>query len=193
MILNTIDPGTSKGSALAGSVDKQIVTLAFIERDDTAGTIAITKRWGQPVQHAPTLYERPRCHMTLCKRKGAEIIATANDLIALDSHGMQAACYVSAGCPVRAVEPQVWKKQVAKCMHHQAAMRVLTATERALIASAYAPKVAPAVAVEMLLHYITAACEIFGRKRKLQGYHSQVTDLLDAVCLNLWETGRFRV
>lgn len=192
MILNAIDPGTGKGSALAGSLHKQIVTLAFIERDDAAGTIKVAKHWGAPVIWAPTLYERPRVHQKMTMQKGSFIIASANDLIQLDSHGMHAACYVAGPHPVRAVEPQAWKKQVAKCMHHRAALAYLSAAELALIASAYAPST-PITAVERLRKYIEEACEIFGRKRKLQGYHSQVVDLLDAVCLNLWETGRFRV
>ncbi len=196
-MIHSIDSGTTKGSALAGAIygpqAYEIVTLAFIERDEAAGTIKVAKHWGAPIEHGPTVYERPRCHMTLVKRKGAEIIATANDLIALDSHGMQAACYVAGPFPVRAVEPQVWKKQVCKCMHHQAAMRVLSSAERALIASTYAPNATPEQALGLLLAYITQACERFGRTRKLTGYSSQVVDLLDAVCLNLWETGRFRV
>jgi hypothetical protein len=191
--LNTIDPGTSKGSALAGSLAGQIVTLAVLERDDEAGTVTITKGWGVHVRHAPTLYERPRVHQRMTLQKGSFIVASANDLIALDSHGMHAACYVAGPYPVRAVEPQVWKKQVAKCMHHREALKYMSTSERALIASVYTPGAAPPVALEMLLNYITKACETFGKKRKLQGYHSQVTDILDAVCLNLWATGRFRV
>jgi hypothetical protein len=126
-------------------------------------------------------------------QKGSFIIASANDLIQLDSHGMHAACYVAGPHPVRAVEPQVWKKQVAKCMHHRAALKYLSPTELALIASAYESKLFPEEACVFLRSYIHEACERFGKTRKLTGYSSLVVDLLDAVCLNLWETGRFRV
>lgn len=186
-MINTIDPGTTKGSALAGSAPLSgiVRTLAFIEREETYGTIKVAKHWGAPVEHGPTVYERPRVHMTMSKRKASDVIATANDLIALDSHGMQAACYVAGPYPVRAVEPQVWKKQVAKCMHHRAAWVYLTAGERDLLHEAYGSTA--------LYTYIADACARFGKTRKLTGYSSQIVDLLDAVCLNLWETGRFRV
>ncbi len=190
-MINTIDPGTSKGSALAGSVgpysNSQIVTLAFIEREEIYGSIKVAKHWGAPIEHGPTLYERPRVHMSMSMRKASDVIATSNDLIALDSHGMHAACYVAGPYPVRAVEPQVWKKQVCKCMHHRSAWVYLSAPERTLLAQAYGR------AEGDLFDYVTDACVRFGKTRKLTGYSAQVVDLLDAVCLNLWETGRFRV
>ncbi len=189
-MINTIDPGTTKGSALAGSNSSvQIVTLAFIARDDERGTIQVSKHWGAPIEYGPTLYERPRVHPRLRMRKAQEVIATANDLIALDSHGMHAACYVAGPHPVRAVEPQVWKKQAVKCMHHRAALKYLSQSEFALLCLAYGHANNP----NALVNYIEKACTSYARTRKLTGYSSLVVDLLDTVCLNLWETGRFRV
>lgn len=185
---NFADSGTSKGTAFATFAGSawgwRVCGLGLLKWED--GLVLISHVWGN-AQQGVTWFETPRVHPTMIKRKPGEIIARANDLIQLGIYGAVCARALTGPHKLHGM-PVAWKKQLAKPMHHRKAwFDVLDAAERELIMQSFNPR---ACHVDSLAQYILNGCETVARKRKVEGYGAQATDLLDAVCMGLHHHGR---
>ncbi len=202
-----IDPGTSKGCAVACFLSPHAVTFPT-----PPGTLAglgvwdleqgLTHQWGRALEggYQPAVWEMPQLYPSARREKPQAMIAKANDLIRLSAAGSACATALSWGRGgVRSMLPAQWKKQLPKPIHHSHVMRVLTADERALIEAAWVDR-APAGErrarqadpAGTLAEYIRKGCLWVAKHpgKELKGYTSCVTDLLDAVAFGLSQEGR---
>lgn len=186
---NFADSGTSKGTAFATfsgrAFGARACGLGILKWED--GLVVCSHHWGEGL-FGETWFELPRVHVSMMKRKPSEIIARANDLIALSAHGAVTARALTGPHKIHGM-PVSWKKQLPKPQHHRKAwFDVLDAGERALIMQSYRPRSnSPA---DSLAQYILNGCETYARTRKVEGYGAQATDMLDAVCMGLHHHGR---
>jgi len=176
-----IDPGTAKGCAVACFGTRGLIGLGRWYMQD-----GFKAYWGDSAQ-GPSLWEMPQIYPRGPGSTPAQITATANDLIVLSAHGSACATYLSYGRGgTRAVLPRQWKKQASKPAHHLRVLPCLTAPEVTLLVEAYGKP------LDVLVSYITAASRAVGM-RQTPSYGAQITDLLDAIALGLWDTNRLRV
>ncbi len=201
-----IDPGTSKGCAVACFLSPHAVTFPT-----PPGTLVglgvwdleqgLTHQWGHGIGAAqPAVWEMPQLYPSARREKPQVMIAKANDLIRLSAAGAACATALSWGRGgVRSMLPAQWKKQLPKPIHHFHVMRVLADDERHLVESAWvgrAPsgerRVRQADPAGTLAAYIQKGCLWVAKHpgKELAGYSSSITDLLDAVAFGLSQEGR---
>lgn len=174
------DPGTTKGTAVAQTVTRQIVGLAMFE-----GPRAVA-HWGKGfTYHEETHWEKPQFYPdTLRNLRPAQVVALANDLIDLTDAGRATASALagpSHACVAH--RPREWKGQIPKPIHHGRVLGRLSPEELALLVEAYGQ---PA---EALIRYVHTAALAVGKGKK-PSYKAEITDLLDAVAFALVGEGR---
>lgn len=183
-----IDPGTSKGCAVACFGARSNAWAATLQglgfwhtRDGFTGW------WGSQAGACGSVWEMPQLYPSRGRDKASTITAKANDLIALAAAGSACANVLSWGRGgVRSVLPREWKRQLAKPQHHAHALTLLQPQELALVVEAYGKPEAA------LRDYVRAGCLHVARNpgKGLAKYSAKITDLLDAVTLGLTEEGR---
>ncbi len=175
-----IDPGTSKGSAVARTQSGSIVGLAIFH-----GSRA-SKTWGAFVGALePAYWEKPQFYPDSATRlKPQALVAQANDLIDLAASGADTARFLAGPCEVIAKRPREWKGQIPKPIHHARLLGRLNAQEYALLVQAYGKD------PWSLTAYVKSAAVRYGSTGKLTGYSAEITDLLDACAFALTVEGR---
>ncbi len=184
-----VDPGTSKGSAVARTQAGAIVGLAMYHGPKQS------KGWGllfgtpEPMLFGtpePTYWEEPQLYPdSLRKLTPAALIATGNDLIRLASCGADTARALAGPCDVIPMKPREWKGQVPKPIQHARVLGRLNAQEYALAVQAYGKKDPQALGA-----YVKSAAIRYGKTNALTGYSAEITDLLDAMAFALTIEGR---
>lgn len=175
-----VDPGTTKGCAVAETWDGAIGALAIMHGPE------ITKRWGPfNVDPGPVYWEKPQLYPNEIQNSTPQkLIALANDLIDLSDAGKDTARALAGPHPCIAKRPREWKKQIPKPIHHARVLGRLNAQEYALLVEAYGKKDPQALA-----SYVRAACIAQGSNKK-PTYSAEITDLLDACAFALTIEGR---
>lgn len=178
-----VDPGTTKGCAVARSFRGALVGLGMMQ-----ATVWV-KTWGDMHwHHAAVVWEKPQLYPQELRSAAPQVvIAKANALIELAACGADTARALAGVFQIRAVRPREWKGQIPKPIHHGRAMLRLTPPELDLVRSAYSgtrPDKPRA-----LDEYIALAA-IRKAKNDDSGYKSEITDLLDAIALMLTTEGR---
>ena len=182
---NYIDPGTSKGCAIASFQGPGLTGLAFWDQ-------TITEAWGSVsamscVWEMPVIY--PRAAFAY-KGKPRELIARANDLIKVAAAG--AGCAHSLAAQVTYKTAAAWKGQVPKPVQHARLFELLTPSEKNLLGQAYYDTARLKVGGWAdLEQYIQENVRQVGLRKK-PSYKARITDLLDAVCFGLVEEGRMK-
>ena len=176
-----IEPGTTKGCAVARTYNGAIITLAMY-----AGPRAL-KSWGYELHPPESAYwEKPQFYPdSIRKLSAAALIATANDLIELTACGADTARVLAGPYNVTPKYPREWKGQVPKPIHHARLLGRLNAQEYALLVEAYGRRDPQALA-----SYVRAAALRHGQTGVLTGYSAEITDLLDACAFALTVEGR---
>lgn len=174
-----VDPGTTKGSAVARSWRGRLVCLSMWYGSGCEAS------WGEgATAPEPVIWEKPQLYPNeLRKSTGAVVIAIANDLIELAASGADTARALAGPYPVRAVKPRDWKGQIPKPIHHGRVLARLDAQELALVEAAYGKPLAD------LGRYVSAAATRCA-KGTPSGYKAEITDLLDAIAMLLKFEGR---
>lgn len=176
-----VDPGTTKGCAVARTWRGAIVSLAMYQG------VECLKWWGQSYESVePTYWEKPQFYPDSVKNlPPAQIVALANDLIDLTDAGKDTARALAGPYECVAKRPREWKGQIPKPIHHARVLGRLSAQEYALLVAAYGKKDPQAVAA-----YVRSAAIRYGSTGKLTGYSAEITDLLDAMAFALTIEGR---
>jgi hypothetical protein len=89
------------------------------------------------------------------------------------------------GCPIEAVGPNAWKRQLPKPIHHAKVLRAITAAESAYLPDNAAAHVRKAQEKGAAERWAREGAYYYG---KWQGHN-----ILDAIALGLWRTGRLVV
>lgn len=177
-----VDPGTTKGCAVARTFGGQIIGLAIFRGP------AKIKSWGGCVGFVPTeptYWEKPQLYPDELRHSTPQkVIALANDLIELAACGADTVCALAGLCPVIAKYPRQWKAQTPKPIHHARLLGRLTVDEMRLAVEAYGRKDPQALGA-----YVKAAC-IATAKNREPSYKAEITDLLDAMAFALTIEGR---
>lgn len=185
---NYIDPGTTKGCAVASFQGPGLLGLGFWFQEH-----GMKEQWGLITQ-GPSVWELPQLYPNEARSKPALLIARGNDLIKLAAAGSACANVLSWGRGgVTCKTAGAWKGQVPKPVMHMRAFEVLNVQELALLGRAYCDtsRIGARDPVDMLVSYVQGAVRQIGLRQK-PSYQARITDLLDAVCFGLKETGRLR-
>lgn len=193
---NYIDPGTTKGCAVAKFAGRNFGVAGLVGLGIWDQIQGFTHTWGILMHSGPAVWEMPQLYPNARREKPAVMIAKANDLIAVAAAGSACATYLGWGRGgVRSVLPRLWKGQLPKPITHWHAQRTLTETEWALLESAHKDLSRGRGRGVPLFAYVQAGVDWCAKNpgKPLRGYTAKITDLLDAVTLGLVEEGRLKL
>ena len=174
-----LDPGTSKGCAVATSCDGRLAALSMWQGPQ------LLRAWGGHIVQGPVIWEKPVLYPNELKRSTAHaVFAKANDLIAVAACGADTARALAGGHPVVSRTPRELSGQLPKPIKHGRALGRLDSQELTLVVKA------ADMPLVKLGAYVSAAALRFAKTKKVTGYAIEIVDLLDAISFFLKCEGR---